>query len=293
MNNQLFEKLKSQVETGEIAQIPTWQVLAKHYVLWGFVGLSVIFSGLALSRIFFLLDTSDILVFKHISPNISQFLLNNLPYAWMLLATLFIFLSVQRFRETEFGYRYTTHFLVSIAVLSSILLGLVLYIIGMGKFLERVEFSKRENLWQNAAQGRIMGTVSSISTSTVVLIDSKGRAWQVIYGPQTVGKKMLIQGEEVRMVGFLEDDTATGTMFVGCAVMPRDGRPVSHEFINRVLEKQDDLEEVIVATSSSPEEANAKLALLQDCREVLEKGRAQFVPPAPHKLPPQADEKLK
>lgn len=274
MDKNFLENIKSRVEAGEVKQVSRRQVLAHHYLLWGYVVLAIIFSSMALGRIFFLIDTSDLPLWQHIFPSFSAFIIATFPYLWTILGLVFIALAADRVRKTEFGYRYTWGYVLSVAVSLSILGGFLLYAIGIGKLMEHIDFERKSFDWQSPQEGRLSGMVSDVSSTTVVLKDGSGNAWQVTYDNPTVGKRLLVASSTVRAIGFVREGATGSSEFVACVFVPAEGRTISREVIDRFNDK---IQDESLATSSIF--SDDRKEFIEKCNEVLKKGRASVPPP--------------
>lgn len=273
MDKNFLEHIKSKVEAGEVKQVSHRQAVIHHYLLWGYVFLAIVFSSLALGRIFFLIDTSDLPLWQHLFPSFSAFILATFPCLWTMLGLVFIGLAADRVRKTEFGYRYTWSYVLSVVVSLSILGGFLLYAIGIGKLMEHIDFERERPQWQSPQDGRLVGTVTSISSTTVLLNDESGNMWQVTYDNPTIGKKLLVASNTVRAIGFVREGATGSSEFVACVFVPAEGRPVSREVIDRF---NDRIEETFATTSTFSDD---RKEFIEKCQDVLEKGRASVPPP--------------
>lgn len=287
MDKNFLENIKSRVEAGEVKQVSRRQVLAHHYLLWGYVVLAIIFSSMALGRIFFLIDTSDLPLWQHIFPSFTAFILASFPYLWTILGLVFIALAADRVRKTEFGYRYTWSYILSSVIGLSIVGGFLLYAIGIGQLMEGIDFERKSFDWQSPQEGRLSGMVSDVSSTTVVLKDGSGNAWQVTYDNPTVGKRLLVASSTVRAIGFVREGATGSSEFVACVFVPAEGRPVSRELMDRFHDK---IEETLATTSTF---SDGRKEFIEKCSEVLEKGRASVPPPSPCCRPQRIENNMK
>jgi hypothetical protein len=268
MNNNYLENIKHKVEEGKVKQVSARAIFFKNLLLWGYVLAAVVFSSVALGRIFFLLDTSDMPIWQHLYSSFADFLLNTFPYVWSLLSIIFIYLAADRYRKTEFGYRYTRRFVIAISVALSVIFGFVLYALGMGQLAQYLEITRPRNVeWQSPQEGRIVGVASNISTSTLNLTDKNGQTWTIFY-EKPRGEKLLIASSTLRVIGFVNSSTNTNE-FVACMFVPADGRPLSREVRDRFAGQDFDKDDYDTAT---------KTELLEKCHKILEQGRAQIKP---------------
>lgn len=274
MEKNFLENIKFKVEAGEVKQVSRRQVLLHHYLLWSYVFFAIVFSSLALGRIFFLIDTSDLPLWQHMFPSLTAFILATFPYLWTLLGFIFIALAADRVRKTEFGYRYTWKYVLSVVVALSILGGFLVYAVGIGRVMEQIDFEHKRFEWQSPQDGRIVGMVSNISSTTVVLNDQSGNVWKVIYDNPTVGKRLLIASNTVRVIGFVREGATGSSEFVACVFVPAEGRPVSREVMDKFNERVEDTRLATTSTFSDD-----RKEFIEKCHDVLEKGRANVSPP--------------
>jgi uncharacterized membrane protein YidH (DUF202 family) len=139
MNNtgqEILDKIKEQ----GIQPKKRWEFLFKDYILWIFFSLAIILGSLA--------SSVTIFMFKHAAwtSNVPNFhplkrLLIVLPLFWLISLAVFSILAWYDFKNTKRGYKYHPLLIVLFSIIVSIVLGLGIYLVGLGEKLEDVKYS--------------------------------------------------------------------------------------------------------------------------------------------------------
>jgi hypothetical protein len=231
-NDPLAQRVLERIKDERLVPRPRWEFIAKNYFFWVLGALAAVLGALSFSATLFELQNLQnidwrLSVATH--PNFFSFFLAAAPLLWLValvLASLWVYLNV---RHTKYGYRYSLIVLALGAVLTSLVLGSVLYAVGVGGPIEesigdrspfyRPILAKERSWWSAPTQGLLGGQVVSVSSSTAsfVLRDFNGQVWNVADGDlYSFDAARVIPGAVVRMVGV--PTTTTTTMFHACFV---------------------------------------------------------------------------
>ena len=132
-NKKISQEVLNKIKDKNIKPKPKWKFLVREYLMWIFFGLAVFVGSLAVSIIIFILT--------HIGWSGHMFKLGfllNIPYFWILILLIFLFLAYYNFKHTKNGYQYNPYMVVVLSVLISIVLGSVMYGLGQGEKMERM-----------------------------------------------------------------------------------------------------------------------------------------------------------
>ncbi|MCD4694216.1 hypothetical protein K8R62_02550 [bacterium] len=190
MNKKISEVIFKKIKESHIKPKPKWEFLLKDYTIWTLFGISLIVGGLAFSVIFYMFANNDWNLYQYVSGSFIGFFFVTLPYFWLIILVMFIVLAYYNLRHTKRGYLLSLRKIFLFSLLSSFLLGGVLYFAGLGKsinsiFNEKVPFYEkvlghRNSVWNNPQRGLLAGEVIEIITpQKFYLIDLKGDKWCV------------------------------------------------------------------------------------------------------------------
>lgn len=215
----LIDKIKEE----KIEPKPRWHFLLKNYVVW-FSGLaSLIFGSLATSVIIYLIKHNNWQLGQE-SEGLISFFLITLPYFWLLFLIIFILVIFYNLKHTKKGYKYKAVHIILVAILSSILLGEVFYLVGLGKKIDDVlgtrapfykeMFNPHLHYFCNPEKGRLSG-VLIIENNETALIDPSGNYWEIIFKDKKIIPGTFSSGQIVNALGsIIEDDNRLFEIYV-------------------------------------------------------------------------------
>jgi hypothetical protein len=200
--------------------------------------------------------------------NFLTFLVDSLPFLWLVAASFMILASFFNIRHTKNGYKYPVILVVGSSLGFSILGGAVLHYLGAGYYLDRflgemsdtyqsrLEFEAR--LWQAPKYGRLVGHAAPPDAvgaiNGFVFYDIDERPWPM--ADSELGEReseLLRSGRKVKLL-FATSTVGGEEAFYACGVFPwmLDEVPAiakykesRAEFINRVEERRERFATVI------------------------------------------------
>ena len=213
MNDQLSNKIMEKIDAENLTPLPYWRFVALRSLFWLLSILSVVIGSIAVGTIIFLCLDDSHHGLPTIPDNISDFLLA-VPYLWIMVLALFIFVAKASIQHTKQGYRYRLRTIVVVSFVSSILLGTVLCYVGIGQIthetLNEVSFYNfviydSRDAWSRPTIGRLSGAVLSIQNNRVFSItDLNGKVWMVHLATSSDGLFIPEASSTVRMFGLIE-----------------------------------------------------------------------------------------
>jgi hypothetical protein len=132
MSDELSDKIIERIDVEQIETIPRWRFIFWRGLFWLFAALSVIFGGLAVGAILFLLANDYLRGLLVISYGMTEFLLM-IPYLWLVVFGLFILITHASIKHTKRGYQYRLYVVVLVSLVLSFILGSVFYFVGIGE----------------------------------------------------------------------------------------------------------------------------------------------------------------
>lgn len=191
----ISERVFNTIKERGITPKPKWQFLLKNSLLW-VVAIGTIFLGaISFAILVFLFQNNDWDFYQYIHQHLISFLVFSLPFLWMGLFLMFIFLAQYQMKRTKHGYRYSLKYLFGIVLFFTMFLGIIFYQIGFGQAIDeklassftlyKEILSNREMRWSQPLEGLLSGTVLSVQTNRFELKDFQGKTWTITITPQT------------------------------------------------------------------------------------------------------------
>lgn len=185
----LSKTILDKIKRGKIKPIPRWQFVLMHFLLWFAYILAIVFGALAFSVIFRLIKGVEWEMIRHAKGAIYGFLFV-LPYLWLIILGVVLFLAGKLFEKTKKGYRLKHIIVVLSSVAISLVLGMVLYFVGVGHSVENSLTEKigpyaewrenRDRFLVAPDDGVLAGKVVDIKPEEkLMIIDFMGTKWNV------------------------------------------------------------------------------------------------------------------
>lgn len=165
----LEEKIKNKIDQEKLSPKSKYSFVLREWVVWMFGILSVIIGGLIVSAALFHLRNTHWGIYNVTHDNFFDFLLEFLPFVWIILFSLFVFLTYKFLRTTRRGYKYNFISIIGGTFVLTIVFGIISFNFGAGfviesKFGPRIPFykdieMKEKNLWDNFEKGLFLGMI--------------------------------------------------------------------------------------------------------------------------------------
>jgi len=228
----LKETLFKRIETEGVE--PRSRILFRCHecMVWFFWVMSIVVGAFAVAISLFVITHRQYELYEATHDNFFTFVVDALPYLWIVVFGLMIFLAVYNFRHTKRGYRQSPVLLVLSSVVLSFAAGSAMQLFGMGYTVDdllgknMVFYMSQEKLesriWQAPEEGRLLGrqVFSTLSpTSTIVFEDSTGKRWGINVRELLVRDlELLSEGKTVRLLGKAKNQELR--LFHACGVFP-------------------------------------------------------------------------
>lgn len=214
-NQSLKESVFATIDSENVCPRSRWFFVCKDTLVWVFWGLSVLVGAFAVAISLFVITHSQYALYEATHETFFTFILEALPYVWIVLFLITAYLAVNNLRCTKRGYKYAVWQVLVSSVVVSLAGGAVLQLFGFGYALDKKlgegmdmymsQDKMEKKLWQAPDDGRLIGrqVLSTMTpTSTVIFEDLKGVRWNLNVSELAPMDLNLLASEKmVRIVG--------------------------------------------------------------------------------------------
>lgn len=228
----LRDSLLERIESEKVCPYSRLFFQCREFLMWSLWLLSVVVGAFAIAVTMFVVVHGHYAFYEATHENFLTFMVEALPYLWIVTFVVMVYVAVYNIRHTKRGYRYPLWVIMASSVMFSLAGGSLLQLFGfgyeideqLGKYADfytsQGKFEQR--LWQNPSDGRLVGKqiYSTLSpTTTVILVDVGGQSWTMNTSelPQS-DVDMLASQETVRVLGKPIDEDMR--LFHACGVFP-------------------------------------------------------------------------
>lgn len=218
MNAEQFNQaVLDKIAEERIKPRPKWWFVWRNLAIWTMGVLALALGALSVSLIIYMQGLGEWSVYRSMQVGYMEMMLVMVPVFWFVTLGLFILALYYNVKKTDQGYRYRPSYVLVIAILASLLLGLLLHAGGVSAWLDEV-LSERapyyENVlspavsyWSEPQDGRLIGVVSSqLYGDQFFLISPEAQEWQVLWKSNDGPKPVVFPGLVVRCLGRQIDD---------------------------------------------------------------------------------------
>lgn len=187
--SKLTKHILTEIQTRDLHPIPRRQFIFWHILAWTAVTLCIIFGAISFGIVLTDLLGTEWEFATRAAGGSAEAILLALPYIWLVLLTLTLFLVRLTFRRTRRGYRYSSILILAASVLLSVLLGTAAYATGLSTKFENFIYhhfspyrSFRQHLekrWNAPDRGALLGLPEYLDGRTLTLTDLSGQTWLV------------------------------------------------------------------------------------------------------------------
>lgn len=210
----ISDKALSLIKENQMKPIPRWEFVVKNWALW---------LGLSLSLILLMLGVA-----------VSWFgLIENIitPNWWIVVSIIFLTMAYLLFQKTKKSYLFVKWRVGLAIVLLGLLMGGILFRIGVASRIDRGMESRfslyrqmvpmRMVVWNRPESGYLSGKIVSVSDENdFVILDFNGKQWTVqSNNPIVRGRVKIVTGEEIKLIG----EQKSENVFFGEEIRPWNG----------------------------------------------------------------------
>lgn len=184
----------------------------KNIIYWALFGAFIIIGAIATSVIIFAIKYNDWDIYKYANDSLLSFVFLTIPYIWIFVLFIFIALAYYNLKHTKKAYKQRFCVVILISVLTSIILGFIMYNIGFAKTIQtslvknvpsyNKMFCEKASLWHQPERGIIVGQIKEIKNNEFVLQDPYMENWTVLYDKNLVGMNDFTIDNKVKVLGY-------------------------------------------------------------------------------------------
>jgi hypothetical protein len=189
-NKPLKDSLFERIESEKVCPHSRLFFQSREFLVWSSWLLSVVVGAFAIAVTMFVVVHGQYAFYEATHENFFTFIMEALPYLWIVTFALMVYVAVYNIRHTKRGYKYPLWMIMASSVVLSFAGGSVLQLLGFGYeideqlgkyagfYTSQGKFEQR--LWQDPDDGRLVGkqTYSTLSpTTTVIFNDVNGQSW--------------------------------------------------------------------------------------------------------------------
>jgi heme/copper-type cytochrome/quinol oxidase subunit 2 len=205
---------------------------SRECLVWTLWLMSVVVGSLAIAVSVFVVSHNQYALYEATHENFLTFLVDILPYLWLIVFGVMVLVAVYNLRHTKRGYRYPVPYILASSVVLSFAGGSALQFFGLGYTIDSMLGERmgmytslekhEERVWQAPTNGRLLGRqvfVTVRPTSTVVFADTTGQRWRLNVTELMERDRSLLSTEKrVRVLGTIVNDEVK--IFHACGVFP-------------------------------------------------------------------------
>lgn len=213
MTENLSDNVFKKIQEEKIAPKARWQFVLQTWLVRVFFVISIMLGGISFGIIFYLLQV-DWSGYQRVAPSAWRFFIAVLPYFWLLSSAFGLLAAYWNFSHSRRGYRFSLEKIMALNLGTSLLLGLVFFMLGLAPVAENLFMSLspfyhnsmlgRERVWQQPTAGVLAGQIFEVQTDgSLRLVDLDRERWLILRDNETqVGSSTILQkGEWVRVFG--------------------------------------------------------------------------------------------
>ncbi|OJI08567.1 MAG: hypothetical protein COX02_00665 [Candidatus Vogelbacteria bacterium CG22_combo_CG10-13_8_21_14_all_37_9] len=218
MNKDLSQKIITKIKTDKIVPRPRWQFLVLNSAWWFLFTLSTFLGVIVFSLLFKNIADNDWQIYSAIGKTLTSKIFFSLPYLWLILLILIIYLAWRELKQTRGAYRHNLTLILAGSLSLSFFLGGLTYQLGFSDRLERglstfipqyqIYQIRSSGLWDKPEIGFLAGEITVVSDANNFLLKDVDKKIWIIEGQNIVwtGQAKPKVRSLVKISGFLSDD---------------------------------------------------------------------------------------
>lgn len=198
----------------QLKPIPKWEFVTRNWAIW---------FGLVIS--FFILVLGAGLSWFGLVDNVIT------PYLWLIIVVVFLGISFLLFENTKKAYRFPKWQVISIIIFLGLVLGGVLFKIGLANQIDkkleitlphyRQMVPMKLRVWSNPQAGYLSGQITGFNSTGFTLLDFDGTNWNITsQNPLVRGRVRLEIDTQIKLIGTKTGDNS----FAVREIRPWDGQ---------------------------------------------------------------------
>ena len=230
-NMAMSDRILDTIEKQGITPKPKWHFLLREWVVWSVALLALVLGSIASALTIYIVNATRF-VEQEIHFSDLNTLFHLFPVLWLVLLGLGIFYTVYALHTTRRGYRWHSSWLVSAALLVSILVGWTAHAAGLGASIDRYLIAEvplykpltgfEPMHWMNPNVGIVAGVIESVGEEEFIIRSLDGELFEITTTATTTMHDLMEikEGVPVRVAGTTTDEE----VFEASHVAPFRGR---------------------------------------------------------------------
>lgn len=188
--SRLDKSVLEAIEKRGLSPRPPIYFLARRSILWTLAGLSILLGAISVAVGVFAVADFAGTGGRNFDEMPFDDLATGLPFLWLAVFALFVVSAFLALSRTKRGYRYHPMHIVAAVAAVSLLLGMILHVFDVGRFVHRylsAEFSAYQAFtyipydeWRRPDKGYLGGeALSEIPGKSLRIRDFDGRIWEI------------------------------------------------------------------------------------------------------------------
>jgi hypothetical protein len=233
-SKQLKQALYDRIEAEKVCPKSKIFFRSRECLVWLVWVISIVLGAFSVAVSLFVVTHGQYSFYEATHENFLTFMVETLPYIWIIAFGLLIIIAIYNLRHTAHGYKYPVWVIISSSLVLSFAGGSAMQFFGLGYKIDNIlgknmdMYMSQDKLerfmWQKPMDGRLVGrqVLSTVSpTSTVIFEDQGGQRWRLnISDLKQEEIERLASEESVRLLG----KPVNPEMFIfhACGVFPCD-----------------------------------------------------------------------
>lgn len=200
----IIEKIKKE----HVTPVPAWFATAQNICMWGIGILFATVGAVSLAVVTVIMVNNDWDIYRMFDPNLVRFILVSIPYIWVSIGVVCLFIVYSAVRHTKRGYKYNVASIIIASLGLSICGASLFHIYGVSRRLDATLVTHvpyyapiahpRVNRWHHPEKGYIAGVVEEIAPGKSIIVrDRRDRVWLI----STSSTQSVYIGMTVRTIG--------------------------------------------------------------------------------------------
>ena len=222
----------SRIGCGEVSPRSRRFFQTRECAVWVLWLISVVVGALAVAVTFFVLNHRQYALYEATHENFFTFMVEVLPFLWIIVFGLMVFVGVYELRHTKRGYRYPLWQIFGSSIVLSLAGGAALQLFGFGYSTDHMlgqhmpmynsQEKIEQKMWQAPDEGRLLGRFGKPLPAPSTLVrftDVTGNEWGVNVDELSLKERELLEHDEiVRLIGQITDGDMG--VFYSCGAFP-------------------------------------------------------------------------
>ncbi len=211
-DNSITENVFNVISEKNIKPKPKIHFLLHEWFIWA-LAIFAFFIGVISTSLTIYIFNASRFIEHHIKLSKIEFIFQTIPFLWLLLLMFGVFYMAHAIKETKKGYKWSSSWIILMAIISSVLFGFIAHAFGFSNYLDDYllaempyykEFTNyHERHWMNPEAGVMAGVVIDVSNNNVILRRFDGKEFKIITNENTNFDIVedLNEGMKIRVVG--------------------------------------------------------------------------------------------